>query len=110
MKQSFFLLLIMILSLTGYSQMRFGPKVGLNVASPTFIDGGNISTNAKPGLSIGAFFSMAVGSGNKFHVEANYYNKTDLEFEQSGSILASSAGISFISIPDCCLLVPSIST
>ena len=92
-------LLILATPILVHAQIRMGPKIGLNVVSPKFSNEVNISLPLKADFNIGVYFSKDLKSGDKLQIELNYYTKVPVEFEVSGSPIATMKDVGFISLP-----------
>jgi hypothetical protein len=99
MKHFLGILLIFIIAGTMQAQVRLGPKVGFNVVLPKFDNDVGITLPTKTDINVGIFFSKDFSNGDKIQIEANYYTKVDIEFESSGSTIATIMDLGFISIP-----------
>lgn len=99
MKHLLAILLLLITSVLVQAQIRMGPKLGLNGVLPKLNNQEIVSMPAKADANIGVFFSKDLNSGDKLQIELNYYTKVDIEFESSGSQIATLRDIGFISLP-----------
>lgn len=99
MKHFLGILLIFIIAGTMQAQVRLGPKVGVNMVLPKFDNDVGITLPTKTDFNVGIFFSKDFSNGDKIQIETNYYSKVDIEFESSGSTIATIKDLGFISIP-----------